>query len=46
MYSKGGKVVLTVRPRVSADDKTMTATVKGTDTAGKAVDGTAVYEKQ
>jgi hypothetical protein len=46
MYSKGGKVVLTVRTRVSADDKTMTATVKGTDTAGKAVDGTAVYEKQ
>ena len=46
MYSKGGKVVLTVRTRVSADDKTMTATVKGTDTPPPPVDGTAVYEKQ
>jgi len=46
MYTKGGKVVLTVRTRVSADGKTMTTTVKGTDAAGKAVDGSAVYDKQ
>ena len=45
-YSKGGKAVLTVRTRVSADGKTMTGTVKGTDAQGKAVDGTAVFEKQ
>ncbi|MFN0167033.1 MAG: hypothetical protein ACKV22_11450 [Bryobacteraceae bacterium] len=45
-YSKGGKVVMTVRTRVSADGKTMTAAVKGTDPAGNKVDGTAVFEKQ
>ncbi len=45
-YSKGGKVVLTVRTRVSGDGKTMTATVKGTDPQGKPVDGVVVYEKQ
>jgi hypothetical protein len=45
-YSKGGKVVLTIRTRVSGDGKTMTATVKGTDAQGKPVDGVVVYEKQ
>jgi hypothetical protein len=45
-YSKGGKVVYTARPRLSADSKTMTATVNGTDPAGKPVEGTAVFEKQ
>jgi hypothetical protein len=45
-YSKGGKVVYTASPRVSADGKTMTVTVKGTDPAGKPVEGQAVFEKQ
>jgi hypothetical protein len=46
MYSKGGKVVFTIRTRISADGKTMTGTVKGTDAQGKPVEGTAVYDKQ
>ena len=45
-YSKGGKVVLTVHSRVSADGKTRTIDVKGTDTQGKPIDATAVYDKQ
>ena len=44
--SKGGKVVMTVRTRVSADGKTLTANVKGVDPTGSPVDGTAVLEKQ
>ena len=45
-YSKGGKVVMRVQTRVSANGKTLTATVKGTDLAGKAVDGKSILEKQ
>jgi hypothetical protein len=45
-YMKGGKVVYSSTPTLSADGKTMTATLKGTDTVGQAVEGTAVYEKQ
>ena len=45
-YSIGGKVVLTVRSRVSADGKTLSTTVKGTDLQSKPVDGTNIYEKQ
>jgi hypothetical protein len=45
-YSKGGKVVMRVHTRVSANGKTLTATVKGTDLAGKPVDGESVLEKQ
>ena len=45
-YMKGGKVVYTATPTLSADGKTMTAPLKGTDAAGKSVEGTAVYEKQ
>jgi hypothetical protein len=45
-YSKGGKVVLTVRTTVSKDGKTLNSAVKGTDPAGQVVDGTSVYEKQ
>ena len=45
-YSKGGKVTLTVHSRVSADGKTLTTTVKGTDMQGKPVEGTAVYDKR
>jgi hypothetical protein len=45
-YLKGGKVVYHATPTLSADGKTMTAPVKGTDAAGKPVEGSAVYEKQ
>jgi hypothetical protein len=45
-YSKGGKVVYTAQPIVSADGKTMTVTLKGTDPAGKPIEGRAVFEKQ
>ena len=45
-YSKGGKAVLTAHSRVSADGKTVTANVKGTDAQGKPVDAVVVYDKQ
>jgi len=45
-YAKGGKAVLTAHSRVSADGKTITVNVKGTDAQGKPVDGVAVYDKQ
>jgi hypothetical protein len=45
-YRKGGKVAFTVRSRVSADGKTLTANMKGTNPAGQLVDGTIVFEKQ
>ena len=44
--SKGGKVTLTGRVVVSADGKTRTVTVSGTDAKGKKVTSTAVYDKQ
>jgi hypothetical protein len=43
---KGGKVTLSGRIVVSADGKTRTVTVSGTDTKGNKVSGTAVYDKQ
>jgi hypothetical protein len=46
IFSSGGKVVYTVRSRISGDGKTMTTTVSGTNAAGKEVAGTNVYEKQ
>jgi hypothetical protein len=45
-YSKGGKVALTVHSRISADGKTRTINMKGTDTQGKPVDAVVVYDKQ
>ena len=45
-YTKAGKIALTVHSRVSGDGKTLTVTVKGTDTQGKPVDAVAVYDKQ
>jgi hypothetical protein len=45
-FSKSGRIVLTVRSRVSPDDKAMTVTVKGADAAGKALDGRVSYDKQ
>ena len=45
-YSKGGKATLTAHSKISADGKTITVNVKGTDAQGKPVDGIAVYDKQ
>jgi len=43
---KGGKVTATGRIVVSADGKSRTVTVSGTDAMGKKVKYTAVYDKQ
>jgi hypothetical protein len=43
---KGGKVVSTGRIAVSADGKTRTVNLNGTDPAGKKVSSVAVYDKQ
>jgi hypothetical protein len=43
---KGGKVTLTGRIVVSANGKTRTVTTSGTDSTGKRVTSTAVYDKQ
>ena len=45
-FSKGGKVVYTAKAKRSADGKTMTVAVKGTNPSGQAVDGTNFYDKQ
>jgi hypothetical protein len=43
---KGGKVTLTGRIVISGDGKTRTVNVTATDSQGKKVSGTAVYDKQ
>jgi hypothetical protein len=43
---KGGKVTMTGKAVISADGKTRTVTISGTDAAGKKVESTAVYDKQ
>jgi hypothetical protein len=43
---KGGKVTISGKAVVSADGKTRTVTLSGTDAAGKHVESTAVYDKQ
>jgi hypothetical protein len=43
---KGDKVTLSGRAVVSADGKTRTVTVNGTDSSGKKFASTAVYDKQ
>jgi hypothetical protein len=43
---KGGKVTTTGRIVVSADGKSRTVTITGTDPQGKKVASTAVYDKQ
>lgn len=43
---KGGKVTISGRVVVSADGKTRTVTVKGTDPKGKEFTSTGVYDKQ
>lgn len=46
VYLKGTKVVTTNTVVVSADGKTLTATAKGVDAAGKPVNNVQVYTKQ
>jgi hypothetical protein len=43
---KAGKVTMTGRAVTSADGKTRTLTIGGTDGSGKKVESTAVYDKQ
>jgi hypothetical protein len=43
---KGGKVTMSGKAMISADGKTRTVTVSGTNAAGKKVEGTSVYDKQ
>ena len=43
---KGGKVTVTGRVAVSADGKSRTLTINGTDAKGKKYSSTAVYDKQ
>lgn len=43
---KGGKVTMTGKAVVSADGKTRTVTVSGTDSMGMKVESTAFYDKQ
>lgn len=43
---KGGKVVMSGKIVVAADGKSRTVTVHGTDSSGKKVSYTAVYDKQ
>ena len=43
---KGDKVTITGRAVVSADGKTRTVTISGTDSKGKKFTSTAVYDKQ
>jgi len=43
---KGGKVTVTGRVVVSADGKSRTVTTSGTDSKGKKISSTAVYDKQ
>ena len=43
---KAGKVTMTGRAVISADGKSRTVTISGTDASGKKVESTAVYDKQ
>ena len=43
---KGGKVTLTGKAVVSADGKSRTVTISGSDASGKKMTSTAVYDKQ
>jgi hypothetical protein len=45
-FSKGGKVVYTTKAKRSANGKTMTVAVKGTNPFGQTADGTNFYDKQ
>jgi len=43
---KGNKVTMTGKAVISADGKSRTVTVGGTNAAGKKVQSTSVYDKQ
>jgi len=45
-WKKAGKVTITTKGVVSADGKTLTITQSGTDAQGRAVNSTAVYDRQ
>jgi hypothetical protein len=45
-WTKGGKVTIATKGVVSADGKTLTVTMTGTNAKGQAVSNTAVYDKQ
>ena len=45
-FIKSGKVVYTTKAKRSADGKSMTVTVKGTNPNGQMVEGTHYYQKQ
>ena len=45
-YMRGGKELRAVRLVVSPDGKTMRSNMKGVNSAGQQVDGTALYQKQ
>jgi len=46
IWKKGGKTTITAKGVVSKDDKTLTVTLTGTDSQGRTVNSTAVYNKQ
>ena len=43
---RAGKVVRTYARKLSADGKTMTVTITGTDEQGRTIDNTVVLERQ
>jgi hypothetical protein len=46
IWKKEGKVTITAKAVVSKDGKTLTVTLTGTDSKGRAVNNTAVYDRQ
>jgi hypothetical protein len=46
IWKKGGKTTITAKGVVSKDGKTLTVTLTGTDSKGRAVNNTAVYDRQ
>jgi hypothetical protein len=46
VWKKAGKVTITAKAVVSTDGKTLTITQTGTDTQGRAVNITAVYDRR
>ena len=45
-WKKGGKVAIVAKVAVSKDGKTLTVTQTGTDSKGRAVSNTDVYDRQ
>lgn len=46
VWKKEGKTTITAKAVVSKDEKNMTVTLTGTDSKGRTVNNTAVYERQ